>query len=187
MALYESILDIAPIATSFDAGLHIDETYSYFENYLMEMLQLLLITDQDVALPMVAYGGPVRRWVQEFFNLSGYFGVNSIATITVGNTDVPILRANHPTYIWYAADDGSQKAFEVMQKDLISACWQAKMGSSEAKSSSEVLTECKEFWTAESNAMTVCKYMKMQAYGISEDEAIKKYKDDFPTRQKTKL
>ena len=188
MALYESILDIAPITTSFNAGLHIDGSYSYFENYVMEMLQLLLITDEDVALPMVTYGGPVHRRVQEFFNLSGYFGVNSIATITVGNTNIPILGANHPSYIWYAADEGSQKAFEVMQKDSISAFWQAKMGSSEAKSSSSVLTECKEFWTAESNAMTVCKYMEMQAYGVSEDEAIKKCKDDFPTtRQKTEL
>ena len=188
VSLYESILDIAPIATSFDAGLHIDGTYSYFENYLVEMLNLLLITDEGVALPMVAYGGPVRRWVKDFFNLSDYFGVNSIATITVGDTSVPILGANHPSYIWYAKDDGRQKAFEVMQKDLISACWQAKMGSSEAKSSSDVLMECQEFWTAESNTMTVCKYMEMQAYGLSEDEAIKKCTDDFPTsRQKTEL
>ena len=190
VALYESILDIAPIATSFNAGAgsKLDGTYSYFRNYMMEMLKLLLVKDKQKALPMIAYGGPVRHWVKDFFNLPEYLGVNSIATITVDDVSVPVLGANHPSYIWYAKGDGRQKAFEVMQQDLISACWQAKMGSSKEKSSPDaILMECQKFWTAEPNAMTVCINMEMQANGLSEPEAVEKCKD-FPTsRQKTEL
>ena len=68
------------------------------------MLPVLL---KNKSLPIVAYGGPVRRWVASFYKLEDYFGVNSEETIDVTDTiSVPILGANHPSYIWYAKDDG---------------------------------------------------------------------------------
>ena len=188
MTLFETILDIAPIAAPSNAGSQLKDTYSYFEGYVVEMLNLLLIRDAEQPLPMVAYGGPVRRWVKDYFDLQDYFGVNSIATITVGGASVPVLGANHPSYIWYAKNDGREKAFEVMQQDLISSCWQAKMGSSKERNSPTTLNECRVFWEAESNAMTVCVHMEMQAYGHSKPEAINRCREEPPTHtQKTEL
>ena len=75
--------------------------------------------------------------------------------ITVSGVSVPVLGANHPIYIWHAKNDGSKKAFEVIQQDLISACWQAKMG---FDNSPAILRQCRE---DESNAMTVCIHMEI--------------------------
>jgi hypothetical protein len=185
VTLYESILDIAPIAAPSNAGSQLKHTYSYFENYVVQMLDLLLLSDEGEPRHMVAYGGPVRQWVKTYFNLQDYFGVNSIAKITVSGVSVPVLGANHPSYIWYAKNDGRQQAFEVMQQDLISACWQAKMGSD---NSAAILRQCQGFWEDESNAMTVCIHMEIQAYGRSKTEAINKCKEEYSSQtQKTEL
>ena len=136
----------------------------------MQMLHLLLLSDEGEPQHIVAYGGPVRQWVKTYFNLQDYFGVNSIAKITVSGVSVPVLGANHPIYK-YAKNDRRQKAFEVMQEDLISACWQAKMGSD---NSPAILRLCQSFWEDESNATTVCIQMEIQAYGRSKPEAINK-------------
>ena len=79
MTLYESILDIAPIAAPSNAESQLKNMYSYFENYVVQMLDRLLLSDEGESRHMVAYGGPVRQWV---INLQDYFGVNSVAKIT---------------------------------------------------------------------------------------------------------
>ena len=105
--------------------------------------------------------------------------------ITVSDVSVPVLGVNHPSYIWFAKNDGREKAFEVIQQDLISACWQAKMG---FDNSPAILRQCQGFWEDESNAMTVCIHMEIQAYGRSEPEAINKCKEEYCTQtQKTEL
>ena len=56
------------------------------------MLPVLL---KNKSLPIIVYGGPVRRWVAAFYNLEDYFGVNSEETIEVASTiRVPILGAS---------------------------------------------------------------------------------------------
>ena len=186
ITLYESILDIAPIAAPANAGSQLKPTYSFFEDYVVQMLNLLLLMDEGKTRPIVAYGGPVRQWVKKFFSVQDNFGVNSIAAITVGGASVPVLGANHPSYIWYAKNDGRQRAFEVMQQDLISSCWQAKMDS--GNNSPVVLRECQGYWEDESNAVTVCIHMEIQAYGRSESEAANKCKEEYPSQaQKTEL
>ena len=166
VTLYEAILDIAPIAAPASAGRTLKDTYTYFEPYVLEMLPLLL---RGRPLPIVAYGSPVRRWVSSFFDLE-YLGVNDEATVNVTNaTNVPILGANHPSYIWYAKNDGWKKAFNVMEQDLVSACWQASMGANPSQVSSTVLQSCINYW--KDHPMQVCINMVIQAYSKSEEEA----------------
>ena len=178
VTLYETILDIVPIAAPANAGSQLKDTYTYFQQYVLGMLPLL-ITDESKALPMVAYGGPVRRWVANYFKLQ-YFGVNSVDSISIGELTVPILGANHPSYIWYAKDDGREKAFTVMEQDLVSACWQAKMGNNPSLEASSVLEECQKYWKNPPRPMKVCVAMEMQAYGHTKCEAVKKCRKDFP-------
>ena len=176
VTLYEAILDIAPIAAPADAGSTLNDTYTYFEPYVLAMLPVLL---KNRSLPIVAYGGPVRRWVTNFYKLDDYLGVNSVETIDVTNTiSVPFLGANHPSYIWYAKDDGRKKAFEVMEQDLISACWQAHMGSNPDQGSNDVLQECIKNWNDQ--PMIVCINMEIQAFGKSEAEAQEECQNDLP-------
>ena len=47
--------------------------------YVVQMLDLLLLSDEGGPRHMVAYGGPVRQWVKTHFIIQDYFGVNSIA------------------------------------------------------------------------------------------------------------
>ena len=190
VTLYESILDIAPIAAPSNAGSQLTGTYTYFEPYVLEMLPLL-IEDEGKALPMVAYGSPVRNWVTNFFKLE-YLGVNKVDSISVGELTVPILGANHPSYFGHATNDGREKAFEVMEQDLISACWQARMGNNPFLQASVVLQECEKYWKKFPRPMKVCVAMEMQGYGHSKREAIKNCRNNFPgssdtSSQKTEL
>ena len=103
--------------------------------------------------------------------------------ITVSGVSVPVLGANHPSSIWYTKNDGREKAFEVMQQDLISVCWQTKMGSD---NSPAILRQWQGFWEDESNTTTVCIHMEIQAYGRSKPEVINKCKEEYSSQtQKT--
>ena len=179
VTLYESILDVAPIAAPASAGSTLSETYSYFEPYVVKMLPLLLDIDEGSsdALPIVAYGGPVRSWVTSYFNIED-FGVNSFDTVTIDGVSAPILGANHPSYIWYAKDQGRAAAMNVMQEDLISACWQAKMGATPTLNGASTLANCSTYW--QEKPMTVCINMEIQAFDQTEDEAKKSCKNDLP-------
>ena len=83
-------------------------------------------------------------------------GVLELAQISpaAGRT-VSVLGANHPSYIWYAADPASydgdeQKADEaglkVMGQDLSAACWQAGMGQKPASDANVLLKACLNTW-----------------------------------------
>jgi hypothetical protein len=180
VTLYESILDVAPIAAPASAGSSLSDTYSYFEPYVLQQLPLLLDIDEgkDSALPVVAYGGPVRTWVSDYYGLQD-FGVNSYNTIKVTDTvDAPILGANHPSYIWYAKDNGRDAAMKVMGQDLVSACWQASMGANPGQQGEVVLQNCTSYWAAK--PMTVCVNMEIQAYDKTKAEAEVICEKDMP-------
>ncbi len=165
LTLYESILDIAPIAAPASEGSSLDPTYTYFEPYVVAMLSLLLQADEAItqALPMVAHGGPVRTWLSGYYNLQG-FGVNVVDSIEI-TTGVftPVIGANHPSYIWYAKDVSYQLALDVMEEDLISACWQESMGNTPTQSATTAMQTCTSYW--QSQPETVCVQTEIQAYG----------------------
>ncbi len=73
-----------------------------------------------------------------------------------------------------------------MEDDLVSACWQARMGTDPQQDSSSVLQQCKNHWR--DNPMTVCVNMEIQAYDRYQLEAEKECKEDLPSgSQKTEL
>lgn len=174
--LYESILDIAPIAAPASAGSTLSETYSAFEPYVLNMLPLLLDLDKESTtsspsstLPIVAYGSPVRDWVADHYQLDS-FEVNSVAQISISNgASAPILGANHPSYIWYAKDQSRELASEVMLQDLISSCWQASMGQNPSQNSASAVSNCTSDW--QSRPTEVCVNLEIQAYGKTPKEA----------------
>lgn len=180
VTLYESILDVAPIAAPASAGSSLSDTYSYFEPYVLQQLPLLLDVDEGKsALPIVAYGGPVRSWVSEYYQLQD-FGVNSYNTISITDSEsAPILGANHPSYIWYAKEDGRDAAMKVMEQDLVSACWQASMGAKPDQQGDQVLQDCTSYW--QGKPMVVCVNMEIQAYDKTEAEAQAICESDMPT------
>ena len=106
------------------------------------------------SLPMVAFGSPVRDWIQQEYGVQ-------LAVLGLGQIDaapgqqVAVLGANHPSYIWYAADpannQGSQAkadatGIRVMGQDLSAACWQAGMGQQPAGDPQQTLDGCTQKW-----------------------------------------
>ncbi|BBT15444.1 hypothetical protein [Metapseudomonas otitidis] len=157
---YQTIIDIAPIAAPADAGSTLETVYDYFTPYQTRMVQEL--TAGKPALPMVAFGKPVRDWVKKQYNVS--IGVLGLGQIDLGKDQkVPVLGSNHPSYIWYAANpdnyDGDEAkanaaGLKVMGQDLSAACWQAKLGSNPGADPSTTLSSCKQTWQVTNKVQT---------------------------------
>jgi len=180
LTLYETILDIAPIAAPASAGSTLDATYSYFEPYVLGILPLLTKADPatSLAIPIVAYGSPVRDWLAAHYNLQS-FGVNSVAEIEVSpGINAPVIGANHPSYIWYATETSRAYAFSIMEQDLISACWQKTMGVTPQPNANTVMGSCTTTW--ENNPVGVCIAMEVQAYSKSDAEATSICEAEYP-------
>ncbi len=180
LTLYESILDIAPIAAPASEGSSLDATYTYFEPYVLSMLPLLTQASQATtkALPIVAYGSPVRTWLSDHYNLQN-FGVNTVAEIEVSpGINSTVIGANHPSYVWYAIQTSRALTFSVMEEDLISACWQKDMGNTPTLDASVVMQSCTSSWQAQ--PVAVCTQMEIQAYGANEADATAICEAEYP-------
>ena len=180
LTLFETILDIAPIAAPASAGSELGGTYDEFEPYVLGMLSLLskANTTTGQAIPIVAYGSPVRAWIADHYNLIG-FGVNSVGEIEVlPGVNAAVVGANHPSYIWYATQTSRAHTFEVMEQDLITACWQRSMGNTPTQDANSVMGSCSITW--ESQPQEVCIAMEVQAYARSEAEATGICEAEYP-------
>ncbi|KAF1010298.1 MAG: hypothetical protein GAK32_01578 [Pseudomonas fluorescens] len=150
---YQTIIDIAPIAAPSNAGKDLEGVYGYFTDYQTRMVRELSLHNGN-ALPMVAFGAPVRSWIkQQYGQTVNVLGLAQISPAE-GST-VAVLGANHPSYIWYAADPATyggneQKADEaglkVMGQDLSAACWQASMGQKPGSDANVQLKACINTW-----------------------------------------
>ncbi len=150
---YQTIIDIAPIAAPASAGKDLEGVYDYFSPYQRRMVNELSLRP-DGPLPLVAFGAPVRSWIKQQYGQT----VNVLGLVRISPAEgktVPLLGANHPSYIWYAADpetyDGNEdKADEVglnvMGQDLSAACWQAGMGQNPASDPNVLLKACMNTW-----------------------------------------
>ncbi|QKE62738.1 hypothetical protein HNE05_04980 [Aquipseudomonas campi] len=159
---FQTIIDIAPIAAPASAGSDLEGVYDYFTDYQKQMVAQLTRGKTDSALPMVAFGGPVRAWVKAQYGVT--LGVLDLGQISPapGQT-VPVLGSNHPSYIWYAADPENyngdeQKAdaegLEVMGQDISAACWQADMGLKPDSDPSQTLSACTQKWQVTQKVQT---------------------------------
>ncbi|AGZ37095.1 hypothetical protein C4Q28_05080 [Pseudomonas sp. SWI6] len=175
---YQTIIDIAPIAAPASAGESLKDTYSYFKDYQVRMVREMTLQNPAKPLPMVAFGAPVRSWIQQQYGPQvGVLGLVGISPQK--GTTVPVLGANHPSAIWYAADKashgGDQDAadtagLKMMGQDLTAACWQAGMGRNPAAEPKLTLEACATKWqvtqkkqTCELFFRTVRKYTPEQA------------------------
>ncbi|MEO4048708.1 hypothetical protein AAFN46_16640 [Pseudomonas sp. CAU 1711] len=158
---YQTIIDIAPIAAPANAGSTLEGVYDYFTDYQKTMVAQLT-AGSDTSLPMVAFGSPVRTWVNTTYGANiGVLGLDEI-TPAPGQS-VPVLGANHPSYIWYAADPenygGDQKkadaaGLKVMGQDISAACWQAGMGQNPSADPQQTLNACTEKWQVTDKVQT---------------------------------
>ncbi|MDD0844279.1 hypothetical protein [Pseudomonas sp. Gutcm_11s] len=158
---YQTIIDIAPIAAPASAGGDLEGVYGYFTDYQTTMVAQLT-AGSGTPLPMVAFGGPVRSWVNSQYKVNiGVLGLDEISPVP--GQSVPVLGANHPSYIWYAADPenyGGDQAkadaagLKVMGQDISAACWQAGMGQNPATDPQQMLDSCTQKWQVTDKVQT---------------------------------
>ena len=155
---YQTIIDIAPIAAPANAGKDLLSVYGYFTDYQTSMVKSISQKANGDTLPMVAFGTPVRDWIKQQYGPT----VNVLGLVSISPSDglkVPVLGANHPSYIWYAADpanytgtstEAKAKAdaagLKVMAQDLSAACWQAAMGRETDSNADIELRSCTQTW-----------------------------------------
>ena len=153
---YQTIIDIAPIAAPSNAGKDLEGVYDYFKDYQTTMVKQVSQNASGTALPMVAFGAPVRNWIKQQYGPT----VNVLGLATISPSDgvkVPVLGSNHPSYIWYAADPASYTGkdaqaqadaagLKVMGQDLSAACWQAGMGRKPDSDPHVQLKSCTQTW-----------------------------------------
>lgn len=151
---YQTIVDIAPIAAPASAGKDLEGVYGYFTDYQVRMVRDMTVAADGASLPMVAFGAPVRSWVQQQYGPEvKVLGLVSISP--VAGQRVPVLGSNHPSAIWYAADpknnDNNQDkadaaGLRMMGQDLSAACWQAGMGRNPKADAQATLGACTQKW-----------------------------------------
>jgi hypothetical protein len=151
---YQTIIDIAPIAAPASAGDALAGTYGYFKDYQLRMVKEMALQTTTKPLPIVAFGAPVRSWIQQQYGPQ----VNVLGLVSISpqaGAQVPVLGANHPSAIWYAANKdshgGDQDAadaagLKMMGQDLTAACWQAGMGRNPGAEPKMTLQACSSKW-----------------------------------------
>lgn len=168
---YQAVVDINPIAAPANAGNSLAEVEGVFSDYIMALLRQWTgnAVTPGRGKPMVAFGTPVRTWVGQ--RIGRELNVDEVATLTIpSGNPVPVIGANHPSLIFYAAWNGSgadrtpnvEEGARVMTQDLIAACWQAKMGQAPASDPQQVATACTQRW--QSDVQGVCSLLKTTIY-----------------------
>ena len=180
---YQTIVDIAPIAAPASAGKDLEGVYDYFKDYQTTMVKLVSQNASGAALPMVAFGAPVRNWLKQQYGATvNVLGLASISPSA--GVNVPVLGSNHPSYIWYAADpesytgdDAQAKAdaagLKVMGQDLSAACWQAGMGSKPGTDPKTLLNSCTQTWQVTQKVKT-CELFYTSIRNLSPEQATAK-------------
>jgi hypothetical protein len=180
---YQTIIDIAPIAAPSSAGKDLEGVYDYFKDYQTTMIKDVSQNASGAALPMVAFGAPVRNWIKQQYGPT--VNVLGLATISPSaGVNVPVLGSNHPSYIWYAADpatytgeDAQAKAdaagLKVMGQDLSAACWQAGMGSKPGSDPQVQLKSCTQTWQGTQKGKT-CELFYTSIRDLTPDQAAAK-------------
>jgi len=152
--------------------------YGYFNSYQRRMVSELSAGPNGAGLPMVAFGSPVRSWIKQ------QYGVN-LPVLGLGQIDaapglqVYVLGANHPSYIWYAADPANNKGnkdaanaagIKVMGQDLSAACWQAGMDQQPTSDPQQTLNTCTEKWQVTEKLQT-CELFFTSVRNLKPEEA----------------
>ena len=175
---YQTIVDIAPIAAPSSAGKDLEGVYDYFKDYQTSMVKQVSQSADGKALPMVAFGAPVRNWIKQQYGVTvNVLGLGQISPSE--GLKVPVLGSNHPSYIWYAADpanyDNDQAkadaaGLKVMGQDLSAACWQAAMGSTPGSDAAAQLQRCTQTWQVTQKEKT-CELFYTSVRNLTQEQA----------------
>ncbi|WP_296182280.1 hypothetical protein [Pseudomonas sp. UBA1879] len=191
---YQTIIDIAPIAAPANAGSDLEGVYSYFNDYQTTMVKNVSQSAAGTSLPMVAFGAPVRNWLKAQYNVNVPVLGLAIISPATGQT-VSVIGANHPSYIWYAADKsnyGGDEAkadaagLKVMGQDLSAACWQAGMGQTPGSNAASLLTQCATQWQV-THKVETCKLFYTSIRNLTPDQAAAKCRTGSVGRQLDQL
>ncbi|HLF63526.1 MAG TPA: hypothetical protein VI603_07230 [Saprospiraceae bacterium] len=173
----ESIVDCVPIAAPGGDSEGISHFNETFTPYVMKMLQARLDPSGKTTQPVVAYGEPVRAWLEKTFSgqirtqiKDGRLQTLSLIELRLFNSGVttPVLCANHPSKYLYYTDDTDPAHFDekkdIMTQDLIAAGWQAKMAYQPKGSPHKVLQHLQKHWTNNPQVLKIIT-QEDQAYG----------------------
>jgi hypothetical protein len=178
---YQNIIDIAPIAAPSNDGKNLEGIYSEFTPYINGLLRLWCPGIAGGHKPLLAFGGPVRNWLKEQYNLDLF--VLGLATLDLSSTlRIPILAANHPSFIYNAVkrlrdnpstpmDERVSIGMRVMQQDLIAAMWQFEMSNDTTVDPAEALSRSKMKWENPSMQKRICELTYIQALDKTNAEA----------------
>lgn len=154
-AALESIVDCVPLAAPGGDSEDIDVFNNTFTPYVKKMLRARLIPQGHHTQPVVAYGNPVHRWLQQAFpdQIKNELNTLSLVELRLFDDEVttPVLCANHPSTYFYYMEDTSGKSLqqktEILTQDLIAAGWQQHMADNPGDSATNTLQAMKAFWT----------------------------------------
>jgi hypothetical protein len=163
--------------------------YTFFNDYSYAMIDFYASLPDKRIRPIVGGGYPVRQWLSEETSTPSIRVLDQAMLELESGVTVPVIGANHPSFIWYASrqhrTSDPERAFSidmrVMTQDLVAACWQVEMsklsysdysvaGSLPLKAA-RVERACFDKWSNDER-QRVCELVLMQVYGESEAEAV---------------
>lgn len=162
--LVERIIDCVPLAAPGGDSKGVEPFTKTFLPYGKQMLTALLDSSAAATQPVVAYGYPVRQWLEAAFPKEAKdLGVLSYFTVELFGNGVktPILCANHPSeYLYFTDKPSSPEKTKIMLDDLIAAGWQKAMASDWSADPKDTLDNVSDYWKA--NPDKVASIIKQQ-------------------------
>jgi hypothetical protein len=141
--LVERVTDVVPLAAPGGDSTGIEPFNQIFIAYGKAMLRAGLDARASTTQPVVAYGAPVRRWLENAFadQISQELDVLSLVELAiVDGPTTPVLCANHPSDFLEQPDKG------VLFEDLVAASWQSQMAVDWEADPAEALTRARSTW-----------------------------------------
>lgn len=150
-ASFESIVDCVPLAAPGGDSKGIEPFNNSFIPYVKRMLKARLTPQDGFTQPIVAYGSPVRIWLEKAFpnQIKHELKVLSLLELKLFDDDIitPVLCANHPSMYLYETDKPySKEKKKILVQDLIAAGWQALMAEHPSDSPKNVLKAMTDYW-----------------------------------------
>ena len=98
---YQTVIDVAPIGAPSNAGSELGESYDYFREYAKELIEDWSKPEAGTtqSRPLMAFGSPVRHWINDTYGLNLKNMETASITMTTGRT-VEVFTANHPSLMW---------------------------------------------------------------------------------------
>ena len=199
VALYETVLDGAPIGAPDDAGPLIPiDAFALYQNSQLRLLLRSDPTDSAFTIPVVVYGVPAMYVLEKQYHINLDILVPQLAEdekpkkAFVPGKKTAVLGANHPYHFFAQAQidpvhnkwigsgqlgPGCGGAEILMVQDLIAACWQVGMASDPSKDPGTQLNDCTNRWTQPSRKEEICALVQHQ--GSLELEGPEDPKFDF--------